>query len=274
MKYKIALGQMDSGSDKKENLRKMREMTEQAASKGAALIAFPETADYIGPSMAGHAEPLTGETVQFLRDLAAENHITVLCGSILEQSGEGGRVYNTSLLISEQGEICASYRKLHMFDIETETVKVKESDWCKPGDEVILCGGQLGNLGMTICYDLRFPELYRILAAAGAEVIFVPANFTYDTGKAHWETLLRARAIENTCFIVAPDQCGTKPKYRAYGHSMVIGPWGDVLARGGTEEELIFCEIDLEQIRKVREKMPSLAGRRTDVYTLELNENK
>ena len=269
MKYKIALAQMDSGSDMPENLNKIRTLTAQAADAGAKLVVFPETVEYIGPKMADHASDLPGPMSEFFAGLAKEHRIHLCTGSVSERNADG-RAYNTSLLFSDEGEQLAAYRKLHLFDIDiVNGPSVHESKTIAPGREITVCSTPLGILGFTVCYDLRFPELFRLLALKGAEVILVPANFTADTGAAHWESLLRARAIENTCYIAAVGQVGQKPKYRAYGNSMVVNPWGTVIARGsGDREELVIAEIDTDRVAEVRMQMPSLTGRRTDIYTL------
>ena len=267
MKYQIAVAQIDTQSNLDANLDKIREMTAQAGAAKARLIAFPENAEYIGPNLAEHAHPLVGEVSQFFQDIAVKHNIYVQCGSITEIN-DYGLPYNSSLLFSNWGRLIAKYHKIHMFDLDSGEMRVQESRRNEAGDEIVLCQTRIARMGMTICYDLRFPELFRILAQEGAQVVFVPSNFTYDTGKAHWETLLRARAIENSCYIVAANQCGQKPKYRAYGHSMVIDPWGEVIAEAGEGEELLFAEIDTEKIEEVRRRLPSFSNRRTDVYDL------
>jgi predicted amidohydrolase len=157
-----------------------------------------------------------------------------------------------------------------MFDVElTEGPGYRESSEASPGDEIVVCGTELGKIGLAVCYDLRFPELFRIMAARGAELLVVSANFTQDTGRAHWEPLLRARAIENTCYVAAAGQCGRNDSFTSYGNSMIVDPWGEVIARAGTEEEIIYAEVDAGRIRDVRTQIPSLANVRGDVYRLE-----
>ena len=190
-------------------------------------------------------------------------------GSVTEALEGEKRSANTSVLISPQGTILASYRKMHMFDITlTDGTPFRESDRVKPGDTIVTAGTELGVFGLSVCYDVRFPELYRLMALRGAQVIFVPASFTMPTGKDHWEVLLRARAIENGCYIVAAGQIGTKPAYAAYGNSLVADPWGTVVARARDEEGLVFAEIDLDYLERVRRQIPSLENRRTDCYEI------
>ena len=197
------------------------------------------------------------------RSLAASLGIHLLAGSFLEKTPEA-RAYNTSLLFSPEGEILAQYRKIHLFDIDIPgQVSIKESDTKKPGQEVVTCETGVGTVGLSVCYDLRFPELYRQLADNGAELICVPAAFTFPTGAAHWEPLLRARAIENQSYLIAPNQIGKNVHgFADYGNSMIIDPWGKVIARAPDKECVITAEIDREYVEKIRKELPCLAHRR------------
>ena len=188
----------------------------------------------------------------------------VLGGSILEASG--GRVYNTSLLFDRSGEQVARYRKIHLFDVDLPGVSpVRESDTYAPGDEIVTTETEFGRVGLSICYDLRFPELYRSMMARGARVLFVPANFQHSTGSAHWEVLLRARAIENQAYVLAPAQGGRHTDQRVtYGHALVVDPWGLVVARASEGEGLALAEVDPELLARVRRNLPALRHRRLE----------
>ena len=265
-KYAVAVCQMDSQKDKQENLRIAGEMIAENASKGAKIIAFPETMNYIGSGLPRQAEPIPGPTTEFLCAAAVKHHVWLVSGSFPEQN-KRDKPYNTLVLIDPRGNIRCRYRKLHMFDIEVEnTPSYRESDDSMAGNEIVLADTELGRLGFAICYDLRFGEMFRLMALQGAQVIFMPASFTMNTGKDHWETLLRARAIENGVYLVAPNQMGQKNNMLAYGKSMVVDPWGDVIARAGDRVGSILAEIDLEYQERVRRQIPSLENRRGDVY--------
>ena len=174
------------------------------------------------------------------------------------------------MLFSPEGRCVAAYRKLHMFDVNVEDgPSYRESDEIIPGATVCLADTDLGRLGLSICYDLRFPQLYRLMADNGAEVLIVSANFTDSTGEAHWEPLLRARAIENTCYVLACGQCGQKPAFKAHGHSMVIDPWGRILAEAGEKEEILYADISSEVLKKTRKQIPCLQNQREDLYQLQ-----
>ena len=242
-----------------------------AAADGAELVVLPERLDIRGASAdyAAGAEPLDGRPVSWARELARELAIDLVAGSVAERREGHERVSNTSVHVGPDGEIRAVYRKIHMFDVEVGGVEYRESEHSEPADELVL--SEMANgvcLGLTICYDLRFPELYRILALRGARVITVPANFTRVTGEAHWEVLLRARAIENQVFVIAPGQ-GRRPgpEGDSYGNSMIVDPWGEVLARAPMEGDcFIAAELDLARQDEVREKLPSLANRVDAAY--------
>ncbi|MEG2428738.1 MAG: carbon-nitrogen hydrolase family protein [Clostridium sp.] len=272
-KYMIALIQMDSQNDKGENLRQACAYLDEAASHGVKLVCFPEVMNLIGRNVGegGGKESIPGYTTERLQKKAKEHGIYIQGGSITEEipgmtSGKTA-ASNTSVLISPQGEILAAYRKLHMFDITlADGTPFNESDKVRPGQEIVTVSTELGMLGMSICYDIRFPEMYRIMALRGAQIIFAPASFTMPTGKDHWEPLLRARAIENGCYIVAAGQIGNKPAYTAYGNSMVVDPWGTVIARAKDVPGITYAEIDLDYLEKIRGQIPSLKNRRSDLY--------
>lgn len=263
--YLAAAIQMTASSVKEENLAKAETFVRLAAERGATLIVLPEVFAWRGPRAEEPAqvESIPGPTSERLRDLARHHRIHLLAGSFLEK-GDDLRSYNTSLLLSPQGDILAHYRKIHLFDVDIPgQVRVKESDTKKPGEAVVASLTPLGVFGLSVCYDLRFPELYRQLAAKGAEVMFIPSAFTFPTGAAHWEPLLRARAIENQTYLIAPNQIGKNAHgYADYGNSMIIDPWGKVIARAPDKECIITAEIDRDYVEKVRRELPCLAHRR------------
>jgi predicted amidohydrolase len=263
--YLAAAIQMTASSVKEENLAKAETFVRLAVERGATLIVLPEVFAWRGPRAeeSAQVEPIPGPTSERLRALARRHQIHLLAGSFLEK-GDGPRSYNTSLLLNPQGDVLAHYRKIHLFDVDIPgQVRVKESDTKEPGAAVVASPTPLGILGLSVCYDLRFPELYRQLAAKGAEVMFVPSAFTFPTGAAHWEPLLRARAIENQTYIIAPNQMGKNVHgYADYGNSMIIDPWGKVIARAPDKECLITAEIDRDYVEKVRKELPCLAHRR------------
>ena len=268
-RYTIAVVQMDTQNDKGENLKLACRYVDEAAGRGAKLICFPETMNLCGRNVGegGGRETIPGYTTQRLAAKAREHGVYIHCGSFYEQMPGEKRVSNTSVIIDPEGNILGRYRKIHVFDgtLQDGTVS-RESAKVRPGDEIVTLDTPLGILGMSICYDIRFPELYRLLALKGAQVLFAPANFTHATGQDHWEIILRARAIENGCYLVAADQTGQKDLYRAYGNSMIVDPWGRVLARADEEPGVIYGEIDLDRVAQVRGWIPSLENRRTDVY--------
>ncbi len=268
MKFKIALAQINSNENIENNLQKIEKMIKEAAVGGAELIAFPENAEYIGTDYPGNAQQVPGPVTDSFSAWAKQYQIYIHCGSIT-QKREGGTPYNTSFLWNKEGKIIGKYSKLHMFDIDMdEGPSYKESDETSAGSEIVVSKTKLGNFGFAICYDMRFPEIFKLMALNGAQVIFVPADFTMNTGKDHWMALLRARAIENTCYIAAPGQIGQKPEFMAYGKSIVIDPWGNVIAMASDEEQLVYAQIDTTLIDKVRRQVPSLQNIRRDIYTL------
>jgi predicted amidohydrolase len=258
----VAAIQMESGPDLAANLARARALVVAAAARGARLVVLPEVFAWRG---GGDAEPdvassIPGPVSEFLCSLAAEVGVTLVGGSFLERSDVPGRSFNTSILVDPDGSIRAIYRKLHLFDVDLPgRVTVRESDVRVPGREVVTAATALGTVGLSICYDLRFPELFRRLALAGATIVTIPSAFTAYTGAAHWEPLLRARAIENQVFVIAPNQTGTSPHgFRDYGHSMIVDPWGTVLARAGDGEALVTAALDLDLLARVRREMPCL----------------
>jgi predicted amidohydrolase len=261
--------QLNSNGDKGRNLATAERLVRAAAADGAELIALPEKWNLLaaGEEMAAGAEPLDGPSLAAARSWARELGIHLLAGSIAERGEEGERAFNTSVLIGPDGTDLAAYRKIHMFDVEAGGVAYRESEHEQPGEEIVSAAVGGVELGLTVCYDLRFPELYRILAVRGARLIAVPSAFTAATGRDHWEVLLRARAIENQAFVLAPNQVGeAPPHYSSWGHSAIVDPWGVVLATAPDEECFVAAELDLGAQEQVREQLPSLANRRPQSY--------
>jgi predicted amidohydrolase len=266
MKFLAAAVQMLASSDKGANLDEARRWIRSAASQGARVVALPEVFIWRGHKSEERkaAEPIPGPTSRELARLARELGIYLLGGSILEEIPGSEKAYNTSLLFGPEGSLVASYRKIHLFDVDlAEGVSVRESDTRAFGDAVVIAETELCRMGLTICYDLRFPELYRGLASQGAELIFVPSAFTAYTGKAHWEPLLRARAIENQVYVIAPGQFGkTTKSFETHGHSMIVDPWGKILGELADGPGIVTAEIDLDYLAKVRIKLPALNHRK------------
>ncbi len=269
-KLPIALVQLSSSDDPAENLPITEAFIREAAAGGAKLIATPEVTNMVSMSRARQTDLLQTEaqdqTLARLRNVAADCGVWVLIGSLAVKGAPDGRFSNRSFLIGPDGAIAARYDKIHMFDaIPTADESYRESNGYRPGAAATLADTPLARIGMTICYDMRFPDLYLRLARAGAQILTVPSAFTRPTGAAHWEVLLRARAIETGCFILAPAQCGVHsasrgPTRKTWGHSLVISPWGEILADGGDEPGVILTELDLDEIASARRRVPSLIG--------------
>ncbi len=273
---RAACVQMNTRGDVAENLRSAGELVAAAADLGARLIALPETWAFKGrrDGIIASAEAPDGPLNTALAQLAARRGVWLLAGSIYEPSSVPDRVCNTSVLFGPDGRVRAVYRKIHLFDVTSADVVYRESEDVTPGSELVTAAvdavdGTPVRLGMTVCYDLRFPELYRSLALRGAEVLCVPSAFTAHTGAAHWEVLLRARAIENGCFVLAPDQSGEHLPGRAcYGHSMIVDPWGAVLAQVENDVGVCVADLDLSRLADVRARVPALENRRPAAYDL------
>ena len=267
---RAAAVQLNSTADPSANLASADRLTRAAAADGAGLIVLPEKWTAIGTDeqLRSAAESLDGPAIAWARATAREVGVDLVAGSILERLPGQQKLANTSVHVGPDGELRAVYRKLHMFDVQVGGRAYRESELEEPGDEIVASETADGvELGLSICYDLRFPELYRILAVRGARVIAVPAAFTLATTRDHWETLLRARAIENQAFIVAANQVGAHPGgYRSGGRSMIVDPWGLILAQAPDTEGYVVAELDLERQREIREQLPSLANRRPVAY--------
>ena len=263
---RAAAVQLECTTDVDRNLDEAERLIRAAADDGADLVVLPERLDIRGApeQYAAKSQVLDGRIAGWAGGLGRELGIDLVAGSIAERREGHERVANTCLHAGPDGEIKAVYRKIHMFDVEVGGVEYRESEYSEPAEELVVSETADGvGLGLTICYDLRFPELYRILTLHGARIITVPANFTRITGEAHWEVLLRARAIENQVFVIAPGQGrGTGPEADSYGNSMIVDPWGEVLARAGGEGAcFVAAELDLARQDEIREKLPSLANR-------------
>lgn len=266
---RVAAVQMNSTSDTAGNLESAERLVRAAAGDGAELVALPEKWSLLGSGelLAERAEPLTGPAVSASRAWARELGIALLAGSVAERDEGQDRLFNTSVLIDPEGEVVARYRKIHMFDVDVGGVSYRESEYEQAGTEIVVGEAQGVPIGLTVCYDVRFPELYRILALRGALAITVPAAFTAVTGRAHWEVLLRARAIENQLFVIAPGQHGTAPPhYESWGHSMIADPWGRVLAVVEEGDGHAVADLDLTEVERIRSEVPALANRRAAAY--------
>ena len=260
---RVACVQMRSGTDVAENIASASALIRQAAGQGAQLIATPEMTTLLDRKPGAGWEKSTTEEADpglaAFRKLAGELGVTLLIGSIAIRAGEG-KCANRSFLIGPDGKVLARYDKIHMFDVQLNAGNIyRESDSYVAGSAAVLAHAPIGDLGMTVCYDVRFPELYRQLAVAGAKIIAVPAAFTRITGEAHWHILLRSRAIETGSFVIAPAQGGKHQDGReTFGHSLIIDPWGKILAEGGTDPGIFMATIDLSQVDEARGKIPNL----------------
>jgi predicted amidohydrolase len=266
---RVAAIQLNSNADKGRNLDRAERLLRAAAADNARLAVLPEKFNVLGgpDDLRAGAEAIPGPTTEWAGELCRELGLWLVAGSIVERVDGDEKLRNTSVLIGPDGELHASYRKIHLFDVEVGGIVYRESDAEAPGDEVVVADAGGLPLGMAVCYDLRFPELYRIMAGRGARVISLPAAFTVPTGRAHWEILVRARAIENQVFMIAAGQIGRHPPdHESYGHSLIVDPWGVVLAQAPDEECFISADLDFAAQDEVREKLPALAHRRPAAY--------
>ncbi|WP_281967082.1 carbon-nitrogen hydrolase family protein [Roseovarius nanhaiticus] len=266
---KAALIQLCSGDDPAANLEQTLPLIEAAADAGAVFILTPEVTNCVSSSRARQQQVLQREgedmTLAALRDLAIRRKVWLLIGSLALKTGDAdGRFANRSFLIAPDGRIAARYDKIHMFDVQiSDSESYRESAGYRPGDRAVLARTPLGVIGMTICYDVRFPHLYRNLAQKGAQILTVPSAFSPVTGAAHWHMLLRARAIETGAFVLAPAQTGTHAAFqgaprRTYGHSLAVAPWGEVLADGGDGTGVIYVDLDMTEVAQARQRIPAL----------------
>jgi predicted amidohydrolase len=268
-KITAAAIQMSSTPQKQENFEAAERLIRYAVSAGAQLVALPELWSCHGLEKVyrENAEPIPGPTTEFLGALARELGVSLLGGSILEDEPGARRLFNTSTFFDPSGELVAVYRKIHLFDVKAPDREYLESRTIAPGREIVTAKAGVATLGLSVCYDLRFPELYRLLTLKGAEILAVPAAFTLLTGKDHWELLLRARAVENQAYVVAPAQWGRKADGRwTYGRSMIVDPWGTLLATCPDRDGYALATLDLDYLDRFRTDFPALANRRPETY--------
>ncbi len=266
----VAIIQMNSQDDKRANIATALELIDRAAATGARLVALPEVWPYLGPDESQDpAETIPGPITELLAQRARRHRIYIHSGSIYEKRPGDPGMYNTTVVLDPTGEIIARYSKIHMYDVVLDGVaEYQESASITPGDEIAMTEIDGIPVGLTICYDLRFPELFRILALKGVQAIILPAAFTLMTGKDHWEPLIRARAIENELYMIAPAQWGTHPPGKwCYGRSMVVDPWGTVVSTVSDGVGIATAIIEPSRVEAVRRQIPSLANRRPGVYT-------
>jgi predicted amidohydrolase len=266
----VACVQMNSGKDKEANLNKAEQLVTKAAELGAQLIVLPEYFNFRGPDeeKSSNAEPIPGRTSTWAQAAARRTGAYLLAGSFLESGPDSpeGKFFNTSLLLDPSGNVVAQYRKMHLFDAMIGSVGYRESAVVHPGNRPVIAETGFATVGLSICYDLRFPELYMYLAACGAKMIFLPANFTLQTGKDHWEVLLRARAIENQVYMVAAAQVGQYAKQKiSYGRSMIVDPWGVILAQAPDVETVIAAHVDFDYQNTIRQRLPVLHHKRSEL---------
>ena len=268
---RVACVQLNASGSKTDNIERAEALVARAAATGADVVLLPEKWNGIGTAeiLLEVAESLDGgETVEAMSGWARTHGITLVGGSIAEQREGREKLSNTSVVFDPEGEIAAVYRKIHLFDVEVGGHVYRESETEEPGDEPVTCEVEGWRVGLSVCYDLRFPELYRILAVEGAELVTVPAAFTLYTGKDHWELLLRARAVENQCFVAAANQWGVNAGGKpSYGRSSIVDPWGVVLAQAPDEDCVISAELDRAAMERIRRALPSLANRQPAAYT-------
>jgi predicted amidohydrolase len=264
---RVALVQLDAGDDVELNIATATALADEAAAGGARFVALPEYVQFRGPDdgYRASARPVPGPWTEPFAAVARARAAWILVGSLAERSDDPARPFNTSVLVAPDGSIAARYRKIHLFDVDVENGPAdRESDRASSGDRAVIADVDGILFGLSICYDLRFPELYRALALAGAGVLTVPANFTERTGRDHWEILLRARAIENGAYVLAPAQVGGPPGRPAFGRSMIVDPWGTVIAQAADRVGIVTAELDLARVRFIRRQIPALANRRPD----------
>jgi predicted amidohydrolase len=266
---RAAAVQLNSTEDKDRNLEVADRLTRAAAAAGAVLVVLPEKFNVLGTDaqLVAGAETLEGPTVAWARGTARELGIDLVAGSIAEHRDGHEKLANTSIHVGPDGEIRATYRKIHMFDVVVAGKEYRESAAQERGDEIVTSEAEGARIGMAICYDLRFPELFRILTVRGARILTLPSAFTKATGAAHWDTLVRARAIENQAFVIAADQIGTSPPANeSFGGSQIVDPWGEILARAADEECFVAADLDFARQDEIRAQLPSLANRVPSAY--------
>ncbi|MEQ8236657.1 MAG: carbon-nitrogen hydrolase family protein [Syntrophomonadaceae bacterium] len=266
---KLAICQMLIGSDKSANLAHAGQMVDEAAQNGAQIVVLPEifSIPYQTDLMVKHAEVCPGPTTFYLADLARSNRVILVGGSIPEKDKEG-RIFNTSFIFDEQGLLIGKHRKMHLFDIDIPgQMTFRESEKLSAGNSLEVVQHPALKLAVIICYDIRFPELVRWAVLEGAQLLVVPAAFNMTTGPAHWEILFRNRAVDNQLFVAAASPArNIGSSYQAWGHSMIVDPWGTVIGQAGSDETILYADLDLDMIGRVRQQLPLLSHRRTDLY--------
>lgn len=271
MQLRMGALQMNSGEDREANIAQALTLIEAAVAKGANFAALPEYFNFLGrpDRVLEHAEPIPGPTTEVMAAAARRHGIWLHCGSIAERIAGQQRHYNTSVILDPSGRIVARYRKIHLFDVNAGGTTYRESATMEPGQDVVVVDTPWGLMGLAICYDLRFGELHRALTLAGAQLLFQPSAFTLYTGKDHWEVLLRARAIENQVYVVAPAQIFKHPPGNAcFGSALIVDPWGTVVARAPEQTCAVVADIDYAWLNEVRTKVPALQHRRADLYRI------
>lgn len=268
--YRVAACQMDTQDEKAKNIDTALDLLDDAADSDADIAALPEMFTFMGDKTEyrSNAEEIPGAATDQLAAKAAEHNMWVHGGSMFEVADDPEKVHNTTVVFNPDGELVNTYRKIHLFDVEIgDEVVTQESARVMPGEDVVTVETDFGNIGLSICYDLRFPELYSSLANRDANLIFVPAAFTKHTGKDHWQPLLRARAIETQSYIVAPGQIGDKPNgVPSYGRSLIVDPWGNVISQASDTEQVVTADINLDHLATIQRELPSLDHKRPDVY--------
>ncbi len=269
--FQIAVCQMEVLESKEKNLEKAQNLICEASSNGADIVVLPEmfNCPYNNNFFPQYAEEFSGITTKLLSKLAKEQKIYIIGGSIPEREGE--KIYNTSYIFDRNGELLNRHRKVHLFDVDIKDgIKFKESDILDSGNNVTVIETEFCKIGIAICYDMRFPELMKLMALKGAEIIIVPAAFNMTTGPAHWHYLSKVRALDNQVyFVTASPSRNLDSSYVAYGHSLIIDPWGNIISEAGIEEEIIYGYIDLERVKKIRQELPLLKHMRTDIYKID-----
>ncbi len=268
--FKIAVCQMAISENKEENLKKAKEMVIKASSNSVDLVILPEmfNCPYDNSFFPRFAEIFPGETTELLSKLAKQQSIYIVGGSIPERDGEN--IFNTSYTFDRNGKVIGKHRKMHLFDIDVEDgIKFKESDTLGSGNKATVFETEFCKIGVAICYDMRFPELMRLMALKDAELIIVPAAFNMTTGPAHWHSLAKVRAMDNQVYFIAASPARKlDSSYIAYGHSLIVDPWGKTVNEADENEVIIYADIDLKKVKKIREQLPLLKHRREDVYKL------
>jgi len=270
MKFKIGICQLSVMEDKQDNIRKAEQMIREAANNGSQLVVLPEmfNCPYENKYFPLYAEEYPGETTDMLANVAMELGIYIVGGSIPEKDGD--IIYNTSYIYNKNGRLIGKHRKMHLFDIDVQGgIRFKESDSLGYGRDVTVVDTEFCRIGVAICYDMRFPELMRLMALEGAEVIIVPAAFNMTTGPAHWDLLARMRALDNQVYFAAASPArNLEASYHAYGHSCIVNPWGTFVNESDEKEGILYGDVDLEMVQKVRRELPLLQHRRTDLYEM------